>query len=644
MQPAARPRYQRGMAVRPLLPALLLLLLLDSIASALDVPVAGKTLLLQRKRGVERLVFVSRDPALPAPTVGGPDDPVAGSPGGALVELVADADSSVGAFALPPAPGWRVAGGAATTWRFANRAAPHGTSVVKSLVLQQGRRLVVKAPRIGLDLDGPQGGVTIRVTFGTTRICARFTGASVVRDEANAFAGRDAPAGALVDCSDATLGTSAPIAPGFYAAPWCDGDDAPMPVVPDRTKKLFRVTLHDPLAVCNDGSPAVMFVRPARPGGGHEHEWLVWLKGGGECSSPGECGDRWCGHQGPNYSARTMSSRWEPATQNAGGIFDGDDPDNRFRDLNVVQVKYCSSDEWGGSHAIDVPASASEAAPARQIPAYRITFHGHYIVEAAIAALRRGVVADVTDLAGDPVAMEPLVNATRVLWAGSSAGAAGAVTNADRVAALINTGGGHVDVQLLADAIARPYEPNPPIVPEVRVAAARAAQAANAAFRRDVLDADCVAAHPTDPGLCLQMAHVLFHHVGLRAFSQIDLQDNTVGPWLYHTFAPDPPQDLWNDFAAATRAMYQGFPALPAPGGEAVSVRDLGWFVPECRHHVTLDDHDLFEEMTLPTGTGPVSLNDVAWSWWHDGDVPRLVDDVGALTTCPSPYHRPNEP
>jgi hypothetical protein len=201
-------------------------------------------------------------------------------------------------------------------------------------------------------------------------------------------------------------------------------------------------------------------------------------------------------------------------------------------------------------------------------------------------------------------------------------------------------------VQLLADAIARPYEEDPPIVPAPLVAAARAAQAENATWRRDVLDADCVAAHQaTDPGLCLQMAHVLFHHVGLRAFAQFDLQDHTVGPWLYHTLPPLPYVPFWNEFAAATRAMYQGFPALPAPGGEAVSVRDLGYFVPECRHHVTLDDHDLFEQMTLPTGTGPVSLNDAAWDWWENGAVPRLVDDVGGMTTCPPPFQRPaNEP
>ena len=69
-------------------------------------------------------------------------------------------------------------------------------------------------------------------------------GTSVLQDEPGVFKGKDAPASALTDCSDASMGTYAFLTfPGFCSM------------------------LTDPEAQCNDGTPAVMYVRAADPMG-----------------------------------------------------------------------------------------------------------------------------------------------------------------------------------------------------------------------------------------------------------------------------------------------------------------------------------------------------------------------------------------
>src|SRR5690606_39130429 len=159
-------------------------------------------------------------------------------------------------------------------------------TAVRTLTLKQGRLLKVVAHRAGLALDGDAGIVGVRVTLGAQRLCAQFGGASVAKDEPGLFKGKHAPASALADCSDEALGTAPPIGPGFDD-PGCP-DPFPLPPAEppppgSATGAFHRVTLDDPLAVCNDGSPARLFVRPAPPNGAHARDWVVWLQGGASC-------------------------------------------------------------------------------------------------------------------------------------------------------------------------------------------------------------------------------------------------------------------------------------------------------------------------------------------------------------------------
>ncbi|HEV7734470.1 MAG TPA: hypothetical protein VGR62_20015 [Candidatus Binatia bacterium] len=193
--------------------ALLLGLALSTPALATDQPIAGTKLLLKRSAsGKESLVFLSKDPAFLFPAIGSLDDPATGSPGGALLELFADAGSATGAFAIPPGlgkPGWAVKDAAVDQYKYSNSSAPAGPTPIKVTILKQGKLLKIVGKGIGLPLTGPQGGVSVRLTVGSLRSCARFEGANVVRDQANLFLGKNAPATALADC---TLGASPTLA------------------------------------------------------------------------------------------------------------------------------------------------------------------------------------------------------------------------------------------------------------------------------------------------------------------------------------------------------------------------------------------------------------------------------------------------
>jgi hypothetical protein len=178
-------------------------------AAAADQPIAGKKLVIKRSgAGIEKLVFVSKDTSYLFPAIGGADDPATGTPGGAVVELFSQNDPGGGSLSVPAGlgkPGWRVKDGSVDLYKFINSLAPGGISPVRVLVVKQGRVLKISAKSTGLALAGSQGSVGIRVSFGSLRSCAFFGPTTVRRDEPNRFLARNALAGAVPDCSDASL-------------------------------------------------------------------------------------------------------------------------------------------------------------------------------------------------------------------------------------------------------------------------------------------------------------------------------------------------------------------------------------------------------------------------------------------------------
>jgi hypothetical protein len=264
---------------------------------------------------------------------------------------------------------------------------------------------------------------------------------------------------------------------------------------------LHRATLLDPSAVCNDGTPAVLWMRRGAPE--HARDWVVHLDGGRHCHTWESCAARWCGEG--ELDASKMSSRWAPETLLGGGV-SGAAPENPFRGWNQVVLHYCSSDRWAGTRH-DVVLDGD--------PPFRLHFAGADILEAALHALGAGLASD-----DGAVALPPLADAERILFSGSSAGGKGVAVHLDRVAAALP----QAEVFGLVDAV---FAPDRTLL-EPELAAAlrdhlRAGEAERDAVWGQVHDASCEAAGPS--WACGDTAVLLGEHVATPFLQHHDLYD-----------------------------------------------------------------------------------------------------------------------
>jgi hypothetical protein len=172
---------------------------------------------------------------------------------------------------------------------------------------------------------------------------------------------------------------------------------------------LLRLTFADSPARCNDGTPPVAWVRQGDP-----RRWVVHLRGGAACLDASACRDRWCGRGA--YDAGNMSSAWAPPGIQAAGILDPA-PDAPFHGWTVVEVHYCSSDNWLG------------AAPAVDLEGWTVGFEGYGIAQHVLDRLLVGATSD----DGTQV-LPPLADAATVVFSGSSAGGFGAAFHLEEVA------------------------------------------------------------------------------------------------------------------------------------------------------------------------------------------------------------------
>lgn len=151
-------------------------------------------------------------------------------------------------------------------------------------------------------------------------------------------------------------------------------------------------------ARCLDGTPFGYYLRKAlRP----TTNWVMNLEGGGLCITPIDCYMRMSNGQGSSdYWARQVRTNNQITSSN---------PDiNPFHNYNAVYLRYCSGDTWTGTRTSKVP--------------YNMYFAGHHNLHNAINALVRD---------------HDLGNATRLIFAGNSAGGIGVFSNADWVQALL---------------------------------------------------------------------------------------------------------------------------------------------------------------------------------------------------------------
>lgn len=599
-------------------------LLTAPLARALDVPLLGQRLTLVRTAsGKEKLVFVATGANLPMPTAGSQADPLTSSLGGAFIDVVSSGASPVGAFVAPwgavtpldPA-GWSSTGGG-TGLTYKNKAAPLGESIVKTLVLKAGSKIKVVGKKVGLRLAG-EGTVGVRITFGKgtpdeVRLCSQFGPAEVVRDDTGKYIAKRAPAAALANCSDAALGTFAGVTAAIpldvaHCGPGFDGVGSSTAPGTD----LHRVTLHGANEVCNDGTPAVFYIRQANVGGGHEHDWFMWLEGGSNCGSAETCADRWCGTRSqPGYGAHKMSSRYTYEVIKGNGIFK-QDPSNEFKDFNMVSTYYCSSDNYVGRDSVDV-------APAAGYPGYKIQFNGQAILQGILRKLRDGVTSD-----DGQATLLPLDAQSKFLFTGSSGGGQGAMYNVNRVADWAAT----VPVASFKVSIDSRISPtvDDPTLPEAEKESTLARGDTVAHFRNDILDEFCVAHHQADARYCTESSHLLLHHVRQTFLVNQDLEDPVIGPGSFSTI---------EEFADAEQSYLSTQFLHRDVLAEESQVRALPLPVilaPRCENHVGLESQAFYDNAV---GIPPAytAYNDILGDWWNGLPTASIIDGIGGAVT-----------
>jgi hypothetical protein len=202
-----------------------------------------------------------------------------------------------------------------------------------------------------------------------------------------------------------------------------------------------------PDAKCNDGSAPVVKIN-LDPNGGTN--WLVYLQGGGSCTSVASCEHRWqdcdpsplhsSGGKAVGGKANMMANTNGMNFDNHGILdFDGygiETSPFAGKGFNRVYIPYCSSDTWrglGNSHSVNYAATCGG-------PATLTTLHfgGGKIVEAVIDQI---MASQRAPQAGDFIVL-----------GGGSAGGEGVQHNLERVASQAQTFEPDVTVVGIADA------------------------------------------------------------------------------------------------------------------------------------------------------------------------------------------------
>ncbi len=193
-------------------------------------------------------------------------------------------------------------------------------------------------------------------------------------------------------------------------------------VVPTAAPQTIFANLSvTPHAVCNDGSQAGFLFR--RGYGAASTRWVIYLDEGGQCSSQAECAQRQLSQPVADLSDTAFVNGTKKPSPLAGILSPSPALNPDFYDANLVQVLYCSSDEWMGEKDGNSAMTSSQILASNN--ANNWYFDGHAIVQAVILMLQQKY---------------GLNNASDVLFTGGSAGAYGVFMNANYVSGLLPLG------------------------------------------------------------------------------------------------------------------------------------------------------------------------------------------------------------
>ncbi|MFN7919420.1 MAG: pectin acetylesterase-family hydrolase [Bryobacteraceae bacterium] len=437
------------------------------------------------------------------------------------------------------------------------------------------------------------------------------------------------PAIALFVCL--ATGAFAQTVPNIKDSRFCPNTPTGRPAVSTNTGTnldMARVVLDAPGAVCNDGTPAVIYVRSARPGasepdGSSANRWVIHFEGGGGCNTFEDCLERWCGLG--FYTAHQMSSTWEAGSISRGGLLNRN-AINRLGDRNLVMLNYCSSDGWRGRRSDAVLRSATDSTKA-----VSVHFRGATIVEAAFDALERGV-------AGLP----KLTDATDVLISGDSAGASGVRHHLDRLAARLKAKNssvrvrGNLEATFLPDFNGKQGFPAGDSRDPVFAQKSAKYNTVDVGLLNSQLDDSCLAAHPgASSFLCADNGYVELNHMTTPFFQIQDLND------------PGMLEDLEEGGLAATPAaiaqgLHDQITALGNIRNTAVDRTSInstpGTVARLCGVHVTWGDDDGFLGRKIRSGPGAqaYSYYELLWNWMTGASPSNVLE--------PKPPTTPDQP
>lgn len=169
--------------------------------------------------------------------------------------------------------------------------------------------------------------------------------------------------------------------------------------------------------MCNDFSHAIYYL-DLQP---NSRGWVIFLEGGGGCSSFSECNERWTEDGGRNQPLMSSSpSRFGdfPVRVTGRDILSSDPSQNPlFSNYSHVVVPYCSSDAWLANRSNPTFDSGGMFRFDESPDADNFVFRGKVIF--------RAVIEDLIELG--------LRNASELILAGSSSGGVGALNHLDWV-------------------------------------------------------------------------------------------------------------------------------------------------------------------------------------------------------------------
>lgn len=389
-----------------------------------------------------------------------------------------------------------------------------------------------------------------------------------------------------------------------------------------------------PNAVCNDGSPAVLYFRPY-DGEANRDKWVIALAGGGDCSDPQGCADRWCG-VGTNFDSDNMSSDYAGNGRPTEGIFACTDA-NPFANWNQVFVKYCTSDVWTGE-ALGLSLDAKDPKSGAPVN-FMISFAGAYAFDAAITTLRKDGGAPPLTYVRTKTQMSDLDNASEVVLAGGSAGGAGVIYNLDRLAALLQDAPKKPVVRGLIDSVTGPTLAN--LGYESSTACAnggactyealfKAAAARNETVLHKLTDDSCLDWHRKNaPGTewkCFDQTHVLQNHVTTPFFVRMGLADQQISSnYIGAGYSYQGKVLTTLTFATLDHEMLSGLQQAVMNGEEkSAMTKPPGIFAPSCNNHYTIFEDDTTYNVSIPVGGKQVTLMDT-WNNWIGGKSPDVV-------------------